>query len=165
MKRILFCLLFFPFLVSANSNLTENDISTYLADICKSTPYYFTQQMNGLIIKDNSESTIGKISREDINKYKLIEKYKNLGDDAFKSYATIIDMTGEINIKNIHSETRIAGVCLVLVAQDDIMSVTADYVMAHSDGLSKLPIAIMETLVNKNVNELETLLEKIKKFN
>lgn len=165
MKRILFCLLFFPVLVSANSNLTENDISAYLADICKSTPYYFTQQMNGLIIKDNSESTIGKISREDINKYKLIEKYKNLGDDAFKSYATIINMTGEINIKNIHSETRIAGVCLVLVAQDDIMSVTADYVMAHSEGISKLPIAIMETLVNKNVNELETLLEKIKKFN
>lgn len=44
MKKLLFCLLYFPFLVSANSNLTESDISTYLTDICKSTPYYFTKK-------------------------------------------------------------------------------------------------------------------------
>ena len=162
MKKILFCLLYFPFLVSANSNLTESDISTYLTDICKSTPYYFTKKMNGLIMKDNSESSIGKVSRADIDRYKLIEKYKNLSDDSFKSYSTLIDMTGEINFNNTRSETRIAGICSVLIAQDDIMDVNASYMMVHGDGGSKLPDVIMKTVLNKNVNELKPLLEKIK---
>lgn len=162
MKKVIFVLLFFPFLVFADSNLTENDISAYLTDICKSTPYYFTVKMNGLITKDDSESSIGKVSREDIDRYKLIEKYKNLGDDSFKSYSTLIDMQGKINFNNIKSETRVAGVCVVLIAQDDIVDVIADYVMVTGAGSSKLPNELMKTVLNKNVNELKTLLEKIK---
>lgn len=113
-------------------------------------------------MKDNSESSIGKVSRADIDRYKLIEKYKNLSDDSFKSYSTVIDMTGEINFNNVRSETRIAGACLVLIAEDDIMDVIASYMMVHGDGRSKLPDVIMKTVLNKNVNELKPLLEKIK---
>lgn len=162
MKRMLFGLLFFPFLVCANSNLTESDISTYLTDICKSTPYYFTKKMNGLIIADNSKSYVAKISRVDIDRYKLMEKYKNVGDDLFKSYLTSIDMAGEININNVKYETRIAGICLFSIVQDDIIDVTVDYMMEHDNDMSKLPDTITKTVLNKNVNELKSLLEKIK---
>lgn len=162
MKRILFCLLFFPFLVCANSNLTEDDISKYLADICKFTPHYYTKTMNGSIITDNSKISVGKTSREDINSYKSIEKYKNLNDEAFKNYFISINMTGEIYFNNVKSETQIKGRCLVSIAQDDIVRASSDYKVRFDMGFSILSNAIIKILLNKNVNELKSLLDEIK---
>lgn len=165
MKKILALILtLFPFSVFANPNLTKDEIILYTNEICKSTFLFSFIKVEAINVIDKSTTTVNQFEPAEIEKQKLNIKYKNLNNDEFNLYTTVIDLKGKLKNNKIGREVKGAGICILGIAGEDIVSVKASFALFIDHSSGPLPTDIIDGLLHHKSYELKPLLDVVRPF-